>query len=209
MAGKSGKRKSSEYSSAETQMNFSINTPSIPFEKPKKSKDKSDDEGNYKKIEIPLNPGQRGSKTIERKVRVFGDYDTSPEAWVKWRIDLDDVIRDLKITVGDTKSSMAMALLKDSARDKFQQTLLTLDTENAAKPVEARVDKNVIFDMTLVEVGKSYFTIMYAYQKQLVYMKHYLKLGNHKVRDFATRLRELNNYLPYFPREKVSRNRAN
>ena len=57
--------------------------------------------------------------------------------------------------------------------------------------------------MTLVEVGKSYFTIMYAYQKQLVYMKHYLKLGHYKVRDFATRLRELNNYLlPYFPREK-------
>ena len=52
MAGKSGKRKVSEYSSAETQMNFSINTPSIPFDKPKKSKEKSDDEGNYKKIEM-------------------------------------------------------------------------------------------------------------------------------------------------------------
>ena len=49
MAGKSGKRKVSEYSSAETQMNFSINTPSIPFDKPKKSKEKSDDEDTYKK----------------------------------------------------------------------------------------------------------------------------------------------------------------
>jgi hypothetical protein len=47
MAGKSGKRKVSEYSSAETQMNFSINTPSIPFDKPKKLKEKSDDEGHY------------------------------------------------------------------------------------------------------------------------------------------------------------------
>jgi hypothetical protein len=47
MAGKSGKRKVSEYSSAETQMNFSINTSLIPFDKPKKSKEKSDDEGNY------------------------------------------------------------------------------------------------------------------------------------------------------------------
>ena len=44
-----------------------------------------------------------------------------------------------------------------------------------------------------VEVGKSYFPIMYAYQKQLVYMQHYLKLGSHTVRNFATRLRELNN----------------
>jgi hypothetical protein len=56
--------------------------------------------------------------------------------------------------------------------------------------------------MTLQEVGKSYFPIMYAYQKQLVYMQHYLKLGSHTVCNFATRLRELNNYLPYFPREK-------
>ena len=36
---------------------------------------------------------------------------------------------------------------------------------------------------------------------QLVYMQHYLKLGSHTVRNFATRLREINNYLPYFPRE--------
>jgi hypothetical protein len=43
---------------------------------------------------------------------------------------------------------------------------------------------------------------MYANQKQLVYMQHYLKLGNHTVRNFATHLRELNNYLPHFPREK-------
>ena len=34
-------------------------------------------------------------------------------------------------------------------------------------------------------------------------MQHYLKLGSHTVRNFATHLRELNNYLPYFPREKV------
>jgi hypothetical protein len=33
-------------------------------------------------------------------------------------------------------------------------------------------------------------------------MQHYLKLGNHRVRNFATHLCELNNYLPYFPREK-------
>ena len=47
MAGKQGKHKRSENSSVETQMNLSINTPSIPFDKPKKSKDKFDDEGNY------------------------------------------------------------------------------------------------------------------------------------------------------------------
>ena len=76
MAGKQGKHKRSENSSAETQMNISINTPSIPFHIPKKSKDKFDDEGNYKKIEVPIEPGNKNSKTIEKKVRLFEDSDT-------------------------------------------------------------------------------------------------------------------------------------
>ena len=97
---------------------------------------------------------------------------------------------------------MALALLKGSARDKFQQTLLTLDTENTEKLETGSQDQNVIFNMALTEVGKSYFPIMYAYKKQLVYMQHYLKLGSHTVRNFAMRLCELNNYLPYFPCEK-------
>ena len=126
----------------------------------------------------------------------------SPEAWVKWRIELEEMIRDFPFETGEHKSSMALALLKGSARDKFQQTLLTIDTENTAKPEEQRKTRNKIFKMTLIEVGKSYFPIMYAYQKQLVYMQHYLKLGAYTVRNFAMRLRELNNYLPYFPREK-------
>ena len=35
-------------------MNISINTPLIPFDKPKKSTEKSDNEGNYKKSTFPL-----------------------------------------------------------------------------------------------------------------------------------------------------------
>ena len=73
MAGKQGKHQRSENSSAEMQMNISINTPSIPFDKPKKSKDKFYDEGNHKKFEVPIEPGKKNSKTIEKKVRLFGD----------------------------------------------------------------------------------------------------------------------------------------
>ena len=155
-----------------------------------------------KKSKVPIEPGNKNSKTIEKKVRLFGDYDTSPEAWVKWRIELDDIIRDYPRKSGNNKTAMALALLKGSARDKFQQTILTLDTDNKELPEEERKDRNVLFDIALHEVGKSYFPIMYTYQKQLVYMQHYLKLGSHMVRNFATRLRELNNYLAYFLREK-------
>ena len=67
----------------------------------------------------------------------------------------------------------------------------------------AMYSRHDIFKDALAEVGKSsYFPILYAYQKKIVYMQHYLKLGSHTVRNFATHLRELNNYLPYFPLEK-------
>ena len=165
MAGKQGKHKRSENSSAEMQMNISINTPSIPFDKPKKSKDKFDDEGNHKKIKVCIEPEKKNSKTIEKKVRLFGDSDTSPEAWIKWRIELDEIIRDYPLEYGEHKAAMALALLKGSARDKFQQTILTLDTENIALPGAERKDRKVLFNMALIEVGKSYFPILYAYQK--------------------------------------------
>ena len=74
-----------------------------------------------KKIEVPIEPGKANSKTIEKKVRLFGDSDRSPEAWVKWRIELDDIIRDYPLKTGNHKTAMALALLKGSARDKFQQ----------------------------------------------------------------------------------------
>ena len=120
MAGKQGKHKRSENSSVETQMNISINTPSIPFDKPKKSKDKFNNEGNYKKIEVPIEPGKKNSKTIKKKVCLFGDSDTSPEAWIKWRIELDKIIRDYPLESGDHKTAMALGLLKGSARCKGQ-----------------------------------------------------------------------------------------
>jgi hypothetical protein len=133
-----GKCKASENLSAEhvtfRQSNLTLNPSSIYFDKPKKSTEKSDDEGNYKKIELPIEAGNAKSKNIENKIRLFGDYDTSPEAWVKWRIELKEVIRDYPLKSGKQKASMALALLKGSARDKFQQTLCELDTENAARP---------------------------------------------------------------------------
>ena len=138
-------------------MNISINTPSIPFDKSKKSKDKFDDEGNYKQIEVPIEPGEKNSKTIEKKVRLFGDSDRSPEAWIKWRIELDEIIRDYPLESGAHKTAMALALLKGSARDKFQQTVLTLDTDNKELPEEERKDRKVLFDIALHKViGKSH-----------------------------------------------------
>ena len=95
-----------------------------------------------KKIEVPIEAGNANSKNIEKKIRLFGDYDTSPEAWVKWRIELEEVIRDYPLESGEQKASMALALLKGSARDKFQQTLREIDAENAVPHDRKRLQKS-------------------------------------------------------------------
>jgi hypothetical protein len=82
---------------------------------------------------------------------------------VKWRIELEEVIRDYPLESGEQKTSMALALLKGTARDKFQQTWRRLDTENAASPARQRKTPNEIFQLVMAEVGKSYFPILHAY----------------------------------------------
>ena len=69
-------------------------------------------------------------------------------------MELDEIIRDYPLETGKHKAAMALALLRVSARDKFQQTLLTLDTENTEKPETERQDQKVIFNMALTEVGR-------------------------------------------------------
>jgi hypothetical protein len=201
-----GKHKACEKLSAEydtfRQSNLALNPPSIYFDKPKKSKEKSDNEGNYKKSKVPIEAGSANSQNIEKKICLFGDYNTSPEAWVKWRIELKEVISDYPLKSGKLKASMALALLKGSAREKFQQTLRELDTKNAARPARQRKTGDEVFQMVMDEVRKSYFPILHVYKKQVVNMQHYLCLGGHTVRNFDTRLRELNKYIPYFPREE-------
>jgi hypothetical protein len=127
------------------------------------------------------------SKSIEKSIRLFGDYDTSPEARVKWRIDFEEVIRDYPHESGEQKASLAFALLSGSAKDKFQQRLCRLETEYAASPAQQKKTPDELFQITLVEVGKSYFPILHSYQKLVAYMQHCLRLGYHTVRNFATR----------------------
>lgn len=177
---------------------LTLNPPSIKFEKSKMISE-IDDEGNYKKVELRISRDDPNSKTVEKKVKLFGDSDESPEAWVKWCMELQEVIRDFPLTDGNQKIAMAIALLKGRAREKVQHTHIRLLAENDKSNLQK--DSDTLFNDTISEVGQSYFPILHAYRKQVYYMKRYLRIGNNTVREFAARLRELNNYLPYFPKE--------
>ena len=83
-----------------------VNPPSIWFERPtkksKKGKDESDDEdldeGKIKKMSIKIDPDDPDSGLMEIKCPVFEEG--SAEEWIKWRIQLEEVIRDTPLNTG-------------------------------------------------------------------------------------------------------------
>ena len=137
------------------QSNLALNPPSIYFDKPN-SKEKSDDEGNYKKIAVPIKKGKRNSKTIERKYYRYGVSDASPKVWVKRRI--REVIRDYPLEASiNQKAILVLALLRGRARDKFWHVLQRLENKNKASPEPDRKTPNELSSMAIEEVHKLYF----------------------------------------------------
>ena len=177
--------------------------PPIYFTRKKaKSGDVSTDEAsNFKTVTLLVDPEEENSETVEKKVRIFGG-DETPEDWVKWRIEFDEVVRDMPLTTAVAKTKMALTLLKGRAKELLQSANLTRISENAEKKKDAKLTPDQVFELIMDDLGRNYFPVEHAYRRQVSYMRHYLVLGKETVREFSARLWELNNYLPYFPREK-------
>jgi transposase InsO family protein len=196
------KRQSKDASMKQTGLG--MYPPPIYFNRKKVKGGDTSDEDNYKTVTLLVDPDDpEKSETVEKKVRIFGGSE-NPEDWVKWRIEFDEVVRDMPLTTAIAKTKMALTLLKGRAKELFQSANLTRMSENAEKKSSVRQSSEEVFALIMDDVGRNYFPVEHAYRRQVSYMRHYLVLGNNTVREFAARLRELNNYLPYFPREKAT-----
>jgi len=134
----------------------SLYAPSIPFKESKKSKDK-DDEGEYKQFDVKINAADATSADkAKQKVLVFTDG--TAEEWVTWRMNVDDLIRDLNIAdIGDKKVATTLTVLSGAARARFQTSYRDRQERNAGRPVEARLDINTIYGFAMEDLGKFYF----------------------------------------------------
>jgi hypothetical protein len=74
------------------------------------------------------------SETVEKKVRIFGASE-NPEFWVKWRIEFNEVVRNMPLTTAIAKTKMVVTLLKGRAKEFSQLANLTRMSENAEKKV--------------------------------------------------------------------------
>ena len=106
-----------------------MNPPAIRFRRVTKketSKD-DDDESSRKKLSIRLDPTDEDSDELQIYATIFGSG--TAEEWVKWRVQFDELVRDMPLTTGEKKIKVAKALLKGEARDSFVAILTDIELD--------------------------------------------------------------------------------
>jgi hypothetical protein len=171
-----------------------VNPPAIPFKRDKKKKKDDDDDDEMKKMKIKLSPDEEDSEMIEVRCHLFESGEA--EDWVKWRIQLDELIRDMPLTTGAKRIKVAKALLKGQAREYLLDLLLDLEmTDDADDPINDE-DK---FDEAIARLGARYFPTDHPYRRQRNYLRYHLFIMDMQLCDFKAELLRQNNYLRYFP----------
>ena len=172
-----------------------VNPPAIPFRRSKKKDDEDDVE--TKKLKIKTDPTDDDSDEIEIRATVFDEGNA--EDWIKWRIQMDELIRDMQLETGRQKIVLAKALLKGNAREKFINILADLAVNHDDDDMDAEVELNDDFDEVIEKLGLDYFPSVHSYRRQRNYLRYHVFMMDMSLNDFKAELRRQNNFLRYFP----------
>ncbi len=178
-----------------------VNPPAIPFRRVKK-KEEDEDEVETKKLKIRTDPTDEDSDEIEIRATVFDEGEA--EDWIKWRIQFDELVRDMQLVTGRQKIVVAKALLKGNAREKFSNILADLAINRELEVEDDEVgaqDKNMDddFEEAIEKLGLDYFPSVHAYRRQRNYLRYHVFMMDMTLSDFKAELRRQNNFLKYFP----------
>jgi hypothetical protein len=116
------------------------------------------------KLELSTEPGNANGKTLTKSFKIFRSG--SPEEWILWRNDYDEVCVGMSITLGSARNRMVRQMLSDEPLKEFERTLSTFTTET-------NVNNNRSLDAVATQIFPTN-----AYAKQ----KKYLRQGMWKPR---------------------------
>ena len=168
-----------------------VNPPAIPFRREKR--ETSEEEVETKKLKIKTDPTDEDSDELEIRATVFDEGDA--EAWVKWRIQLSELIRDKRIEGGRQKVMLAKSLLKGNAREKFSNLLADFAMSDGDEDPESENH----FEEAIEQLGLDYFATENAYRRQRNYLRYHVFMIDMSLSDFRAELRRQNLFLRYFP----------
>lgn len=137
---------------------------------------------------LSTEPNNKEGKTLTKSFKIFRSG--SPEEWILWRTDLDEVCVGMSITTGPARNRMIRQLLSDEPLKEFERVL-------AMHPTETVASTNDSLDSVAIQV---FPTNSYAKQKK------YIRQGIWKpkaltIRNVYTRLCELNTQLSSYPNQ--------
>ena len=170
-----------------------VNPPPIPFrrEKPKEEDEIVGEDEKVKKIKIKLDPKDKDSEEFETRCFIFESGDA--ERWAKWKIQFEELVRDVPLDTGEKKIKYAQMLLGGTAREKFT---------NKAADLRFKDDKmqpQDVFDETIQARSKDYFGSEHAYRRQKQYLRYHVFMMEMSLADFRAELLRQNRMLAHFP----------
>ena len=172
-----------------------VNPPAIQFRRQKpKDDDASDEDEKIKKIKIKLDPDDDDSDEFEARCFIFETGEA--EKWVKWRIQMDELVRDVPLNDGEKKIKYSKALLAGEARERF--TNIVADLRHAAQGGEEE-DAEDTYNEAIERLGHFYFGSEHAYRRQKSYLRYHVFMMEMSLVDFRAELLRQNNMLQYFP----------
>ena len=173
----------------------------------KKSDEDDDDETNFRTMKVPLDPDDlKHTSYMNVKSRLFDEGDV--EEWIKWRIQVNDLIKMYGLDEDDPKRGKVIySLLKGKAADWYVHHYRHLSEENKTREEDDRwsedqILKRVLWHMSCQVFDRRVKSWRSAARKQKSYMRNSIYMGDMDPEDFLERLEELNKFLCYFPVDK-------
>ena len=171
---------------------LSVFPPAIPYEKPKEKENSyKGEKEDYKSFEVKLNPADEDSEKVEYHLRMYESG--TPEQYVIWYKKYVELEKAMPLDTNLKKISVLRTLLKGTALQLFNTTL--------GESTTAASVRNAINAVAL----KAFRNDRNAYRRQVNYMRYHLYFTKQNFKAFEGRLKQMNSYLPYFPRRATGR----
>ena len=159
--------------------------PAISLDRPEK---KDLRKGQYLECKCHTRPGDPDSPVYSIQIPYFGTG--TPEEWLQFLDGLEKAIRGQNISSGPERYELTERLLTGDALTTFKLKALEAGT------------RTVEHYSTAMDQLTAHIFPAHSYREQKRYMRRFLKKPRgYSVREFASRLQEMNQYLRLFPSE--------
>ena len=163
----------------------------------------------YKEIESYFDINNKPLGKFKVRIRVLRD--PTPEDWLLWLQEVDDFYMSKPNLAPREKALIVPQFLSDTAKLIWQKHYLSavarVDTENklpenvtAAQEREHESQCNVkIYEYTMMACTREFLHKEQPAISEKNYLRRNLVMMGYTIRNFVTRLKQINEYFPYFP----------